>query len=78
MTISGAGLQGIQSGVSLLNRAAANVLSSTETADSSTQDQVTLSEDAVALLQARNQVAAGAHLIGVESNLEKSLLDAVG
>ena len=75
MTISSAGLQGVQSGISLLNQAAADVLSSTESASSSTQDQVTLSEAAVAMMEARTQVAAGAHVISAESNLEKSLLD---
>jgi len=73
MTISSAGLQSIQDGESLLDRTAARVANSAQPTASS-GDQVSLSDDAVALLQAKNQVAAGVRLLNVESDLQKTLL----
>lgn len=84
MTVSSAGLNSIQSGQSLLDRTAANVAQSTQPVSSSAspaqdqQDQVSLSADAVALIQARNEVAAGASLIHADNNLQKTLLDVIG
>jgi hypothetical protein len=73
MTISSAGLQSIQNGESLVDRTAARVANSSQPTTSS-GDQVSLSDDAVALLQAKNQVAVGVRLLNVESDLQKTLL----
>jgi hypothetical protein len=72
MTISAAAVQGIQSGVSLLNRTADKVANPTPPT-ASPGDQVTLSADAVALLQAKAQVGASVNVLHVESDIRKTL-----
>jgi hypothetical protein len=72
MTISDAAVQGIQSGESLLNNTAAQVANLTQSSTSA-GDQVSLSADAVALLQARTQIAASVNVLKVVSDIRKTL-----
>jgi hypothetical protein len=72
MTISAAAVQGIQSGVSLLNRTADQVANPTPP-NAPSADQVTLSADAVALLQAKAQVGASVNVLHAESDIRKTL-----
>ena len=72
MTISSAAAQGIQNGESLLNRTALQVANPTQSATSSS-DQVILSADAVALLQAKTQIAASVNVLKVDSDIRKTL-----
>ena len=72
MTISDAAVQGIQSGESLLNHTAAQVANLAQSATPS-GDQVSLSADAVALLQAKTQIAASVNVLKVDSDIRKTL-----
>jgi hypothetical protein len=74
MTISNAAVQGIQSGEALLDRTAARVANSAQPTVSS-DDQVTLASDAVALLQAKDQIAASVRAFQVGSDIRKTLLN---
>jgi hypothetical protein len=74
---SSAALQGIQSGESLLDRTAAQV-ANPALATTSSGDQVTLSSDAIALLQAKEQIAASVNVFHAESDIRKTLLSVTG
>jgi hypothetical protein len=75
MTIGSASLQGIQNAESLLNATAIKVANQPA---SQAPDAVSLSEDAVALIQAKTEVAANVNVLRVSDNLEKALLNIVG
>jgi hypothetical protein len=72
MTISNAAVQGIQSGESLLDRTAARIANSGQPNNTS-GDQVSLSSDAVALLDAKNQIAASASALHADNDMRKTL-----
>ncbi len=67
-------LAGINAAESSLNEAAANVAQSGFAGG----DTVDLSSEMVALLQARNDVAANVNVVRVEDQMTKSLLDMLG
>jgi hypothetical protein len=71
MTIGSASVQGIHDAESLLNATAVKVANQTT---SPVSDEVSLSEDAVALLQARSDVAANVNAFNVASEMQKTLL----
>jgi hypothetical protein len=75
MTIGSASLQGIQNAESLLSATAIKVANQPA---SKASDEVSLSEDAVALLQAKTEIAANVNVLRVSDNLEKALLNTVG
>ena len=75
MTIGSASLQGIQNAESLLNATAIKVANQPA---SQAPDAVSLSEDAVALIQAKAEIAANVNVLHVSDNLEKALLNIVG
>jgi hypothetical protein len=77
MTIGSASVQGIHNAESLLDATAikvANVNQST----GPVSDEVSLSEDAVALLQAKNDTAANVNAFRVASEMQKTLLSILG
>jgi hypothetical protein len=75
MTIGNASVQGIQNAESLLNDTAIKVANQTT---SQRSDEVSLSQDAVALLQAKSAIAANVNAFHAADNLEKTLLNIVG
>ena len=75
MTIGSASIQGIQNAVSLLNATAVKVANQTT---SQGADEVSLSEDAVALLQAKSAVAANVNVLRASDEMQKALLNIVG
>jgi hypothetical protein len=75
MTIGSASVQGIQNAESLLNATATKIANQPA---SQSSDEVSLSEDAVALLQAKTEVAANVNAFRAADNLEKALLNIVG
>jgi hypothetical protein len=74
MTIGSASIQGIQNAESLLNATAIKVANQNQSTGP-VSDQVSLSEDAVALLQAKNDTAANVNAFRVASDLQKTLLN---
>src|SRR6266436_2550229 len=73
MTIGSAPVQGIQNAESLLNATAIKVANQNQSTGP-ISDQVSLTEAAVALLQAKNDTAANVNAFRVASDLEKTLL----
>jgi hypothetical protein len=74
MTISSAAVQGIHSAESLLDRTATNVANQTG-ASPLTGDEVSLSSDAIALMQAGNEVATDVRLIHADTTMQNELLN---
>ena len=74
MTIGSASVQGIQNAESLLNATAIKVANQNQSTGP-ISDQVSLTEAAVALLQAKNDTAANFNAFRVASDLEKTLLN---
>jgi hypothetical protein len=72
MTIASSSVQGIHNAESLLNATAIKVANQTT---SPTTDEVSLSEDAVALLQAKSDVAANVNVFRAASDMQKTLLN---
>lgn len=77
MTISTAAVQGIQSAESLLDRTAVHIANQPR-AVGSAGDELSLSSDALALLQAQTQVASAVRVLNADSNLQKTLIDIAG
>jgi hypothetical protein len=77
MTIGNSAVQGIQNGVSLLNATAAKVANQTQSTGP-VSDEVSLSEDAVALMQARSEVAANVNVFHAADEMQKTLLSILG
>lgn len=75
MTIGSASLQGIQNAESLLNATAGKIASQTA---SQGADEVGLSEEAVALLQVKIDVAANVNAFHAADEAQKTLLSIVG
>jgi hypothetical protein len=75
MTIGSASVQGIRNAESLLNTTAIKVANQPP---SQASDEVSLSEDAVALLQAKTEIAVNVNVLRAADNLEKALLNIVG
>ena len=76
MTIGSASVQGIHNAESLLNATAIKVANLSQSTGP-VSDEVSLSEAAVALLQAKTETAANVNAFRVASNLEKTLLNIV-
>jgi hypothetical protein len=74
MMIGSASVQGIHNAESLLNATAVKVANQNQSTGPGS-DQVSLSEDAVALLQAKNDTAANVNAFRVASDLERTLLN---
>jgi hypothetical protein len=72
MTIANSSVQGIHNAESLLNATAIKVANQTT---SPTSDEVSLSEDAVALLQAKSDMAANVNVFRAASDMQKTLLN---
>jgi UDP-N-acetylglucosamine:LPS N-acetylglucosamine transferase len=77
MTIGAASVQGIHNAESLLNATAAKVANQNQSTGP-VSDEVSLSEDDVALLQAKNDTAANVNAFRVASELEKTVLSILG
>ena len=77
MTIGNASLQGIQNAESQLDRIAARIANPSQ-ALSQISDGVSISEEAVALLQARNEVSVNVSALRAANNATKELLKIVG
>jgi uncharacterized protein YeaC (DUF1315 family) len=80
MTISSIqSLQGMQSSENLLNQAASNIAQWPSSASSSNpQDTIDLSQQAVALIQAKNSFEANTAAFKVGDEMTQSLLNVVG
>ena len=65
-------MQGIESGESRLDRTAVRIAKSGQPTPTS-GDQVSLSSDAVALLDAKNQIAASSRALHADNDLRKTL-----
>jgi len=74
MTIGEPSVQGIHNAESLLNATAIQVANQTQSTGP-VSDEVSLSEAAVPLLQARNNTAANVNAFRVASDLQKTLLN---
>ena len=72
MTIAHSSVQGIHNAESLRNATAIKVANQTT---SPVSDEVSLSEDAVALLQAKSEVAANVNVFRMASEMQKTLLN---
>ncbi len=77
MSIDGASLQGIQNAESLLNTTVARIANPTPSTGQGA-DTVTLSDNGVALIQAKTDMAANVKALQVSDDMQKSLLDVVG
>ena len=77
MTIGNASLQGIQNAESQLNRTAARI-ASPGGGVSQVSDSVSISQEAVALLQARNEVSVNVSAFRAADNVTKALLKILG
>jgi hypothetical protein len=77
MTIGNASVQGIHNAESQLNATAIKVANLNQSTGP-VSDEVSLSEDAVALLQARNETAANVNAFRVATDLEKTILNILG
>jgi hypothetical protein len=77
MTIGSASLQGIHNAETLLNATATKVANLNQSTGP-VSDEVTLSETAVALLQAKNDTAVNVNAFRVASEIQKTLLNIVG
>jgi hypothetical protein len=73
MTIGSASVQGIQNAEALLNITAIKVANQNQSTGT-VSDEVSLSQDAVALLQAKSEVAANVNAFNVASEMQKTLL----
>jgi len=71
-------LQGLSSAQANFDRAANNIAQSPIVSSNNPQDQVSLSDEAVALLNARNDYEANLHSLDAASRLSQKLLDALG
>jgi hypothetical protein len=74
MTIASSSVQGIHNAESLLNATATKVAKET-LSTSPDSDQVSLSADAVALMQAKSDMAANVNVFHVASEMQKTLLN---
>jgi len=72
MTIASSSVQGIHNAESLLNAIAVKVANQTT---SPVSDEVSFSEDAVALLQAKSYMAANVNVFRAASEMQKTLLN---
>ena len=72
MTISNAAMQGIESGESLLDRTSVRIANTGQPTPTS-GDQVSLSSDAVALLEAKNQIAASSRALHADNDIRRTL-----
>jgi hypothetical protein len=77
MTMGSSAVQGIQNGVSLLNATAAKVANQAQSMGP-VSDEVSLSEDAVALLEAKSDVAASVNAFHAADEMQKTLLNMLG
>ena len=77
MSIGGASLQGIQNAESLLNTAAARIADPTASTGQG-GDSVSLSDNIVALIQAKDEMAVNVKALQVSDEMQTFLLDVVG
>jgi hypothetical protein len=77
MSIGSISLQGIQNAESLLNTTAARIANPTPSTEQGA-DTVSLSDNIVALIQAKNEMGANVKALQVTDDMQKSLLDVVG
>jgi hypothetical protein len=77
MTIADAAVQGIHNAESLLG-ATANRLAVQDQNTSQVSDEVSLSQDAIALIKAKNEVAANVSAFHAADEMDRTLLNLVG